>query len=329
MKNLKREEAIPLMNQWGKDKIPFFFLTDFVGNSSCLLPLDQAKEKGLLFDINGFRNFIPPPLAKKEISLEKFPISPSRYKTAFQQVIREIEWGNSYLLNLSFATPIRINVGLEEVFYRSQAPYKVFLKDHFLCFSPEIFVQIKDGAVASFPMKGTISALLENAENRILNDPKEMAEHHTIVDLIRNDLNMIAKKVRVERFRYIDEIQTHSDPLLQVSSEIRGELDAGYLHHLGDMLFQLLPAGSISGAPKKKTLEIIQKAEPEPRGFYTGVAGYFDGAQLDCGVMIRFIEQRKKGLYFRSGGGITFQSDLESEYQEMLDKIYIPIKSES
>jgi len=109
-------------------------------------------------------------------------------------------------------------------------------------------------------MKGTIDAAVENAVSIIINDKKELAEHYTIVDLIRNDLNMVAKKVRVDRFRYIDEIKTIRKNLLQVSSQISGELTPDWHNRIGDILFTLLPAGSISGAPKKKTVEIIKDA---------------------------------------------------------------------
>ena len=92
-----------------------------------------------------------------------------------------------------------------------------------------------------------------------------------------------------------------------------------------DLLVCLLPAGSVSGAPKPKTLEIIANAEREKRGYYTGVVGYFDGDKLDCGVMIRVIERIENRYFYRSGGGITTQSDAEMEYEEMIDKVYVPI----
>ena len=94
---------------------------------------------------------------------------------------------------------------------------------------------------------------------------------------------------------------------------------------LGDILFSMLPAGSITGAPKKKTMQIIREAEGYERGFYTGITGYFDGDSLDSAVMIRFVEQEADGMYFKSGGGITFKSDARSEYEEMKQKIYVPI----
>ena len=133
--------------------------------------------------------------------------------------------------------------------------------------------------------------------------PKEAAEHATIVDLIRNDLSIVASEVCVPRYRYIDELRTHNGSLLQVSSEIRGRLPEGWNGHVGEILFSLLPAGSITGAPKKKTLEIIAEAETYERGFYTGVMGYFDGQDLDSAVMIRFMEQvSPHSFVFKSGG---------------------------
>lgn len=116
-----------------------------------------------------------------------------------------------------------------------------------------------------------------DAEKVILQDYKETAEHCTIVDLIRNDLNQIARNIHVKRFRYIDHLHTNKGELLQVSSEVCGHLDNNWHAHIGDILFQLLPAGSISGAPKPSTLSIIQRSEGEKRGYYTGIFGLYDG----------------------------------------------------
>ncbi len=174
-------------------------------------------------------------------------------------------------------------------------------------------------------MKGTIDAALPDAKKKILADPKEKAEHNTIVDLIRNDLSMVASQVRVDRFRYIEKIDTHEKSLLQVSSEISGQLEGDYMANLGNIFRKLLPAGSISGAPKKKTLQIINEAETYNRGFYTGVFGYFNGTKLDSGVMIRFIRKENGNLVFCSGGGITVNSNPEMEHQELTDKVYVPI----
>ena len=128
-----------------------------------------------------------------------------------------------------------------EAFVSSEARYKLWMKDRFVVFSPEIFVKIRDEHIYSYPMKGTIDATLPDARRRILEDPKETAEHATIVDLIRNDLSMVATEVMVTRYRYIDELPTHQGALLQVSSEIRGRLAGGWQAEVGDLFFRLLP----------------------------------------------------------------------------------------
>ena len=160
----------------------------------------------------------------------------------------------------------------------------------------------------------------------MLADPKEAAEHATITDLIRNDLSRFATEVTVTRYRYLDELHTHRGLLLQMSSEIRGRLPEGYSSQLGDLFFSLLPAGSITGAPKPRTVQIIREAETYDRGFYTGVTGYFDGRNLDSAVLIRFLEQQPDGTkVFKSGGGITFRSEARNEYEEMKQKVYVPL----
>ena len=199
------------------------------------------------------------------------------------------------------------------------------VEGEFVCFSPETFVTIRDGYIASYPMKGTIKASVPEAAEKILNNSKETAEHHTIVDLIRNDLSMVATDVTVKRFRFVDRIATNEGDILQVSSEIIGKLPENYSSQLGNIIFTLLPAGSVTGAPKHKTIEIIRSIEKTGRGYYTGICGHFDGQNLDSAVMIRFIEvQDDETLWFRSGGGITCNSDLESEYHELIDKVYVP-----
>lgn len=175
------------------------------------------------------------------------------------------------------------------MFDHARAPYRLWVNDRFVVFSPEIFVRITDGFIYSHPMKGTMDATLPDARERLLADPKEAAEHATITDLIRNDLSRFATEVTVTRYRYLDEPHTHRGPLLQMSSEIRGRLPEDYPSQLGDLFFSLLPAGSITGAPKPRTVQIIREAEAYDRGFYTGVTGYFDGRNLDSAVLIRFL----------------------------------------
>ena len=239
-------------------------------------------------------------------------------------MISQLNYGNSYLLNLTFPTRLNTDLNLATIYHRSTAPYKLLVDDSFVVFSPECFIKIADNTISSYPMKGTINASIPNAKAIILEDEKESAEHATIVDLIRNDLSMVAENVRVVDYRYVERVKTIKGDLLQVSSKIEGDLDTDGPLPIGSILFTLLPAGSISGAPKRKTLEIIKAAESVDRGYFTGIFGIFDGKNLDSGVMIRFIEKFDDGLFFKSGGGITAKSNVQAEYEELINKVYVP-----
>jgi para-aminobenzoate synthetase component I len=313
------------MNTWARAGIPFLYVIDFEQNKPLLFRLDEIDPHRLLYAVNRATNCASGPDNLQPVRLTSHPEPYEEYLRKFDRVTDEILSGNSYLLNLTCSTPIELNLSLKDVFLRSTAPYRLWLDGQFVCFSPECFVTIGDGTIRSFPMKGTIDASVPDAAAVIMNDPKETAEHYTIVDLLRNDLNMVSKRVRVERFRFIDTIVTHTGRLLQVSSEICGELEEGYRSRIGDIICTMLPAGSVSGAPKRKTVEIIAAAEARTRGYYTGVFGVFDGHVLDSGVMIRFIEEGPEGYIYRSGGGITSFSNPQAEYHEMTGKIYVPV----
>jgi para-aminobenzoate synthetase component 1 len=146
-----------------------------------------------------------------------------------------------------------------------------------------------------------------------------------IVDLMRNDLGKVATNVKVDSFRYIDRIKAGDKELLQVSSKISAVLASDWHENLSRLLNDILPAGSISGTPKKSTVKIIDKIEGYKRGFYTGIFGIYDGKNLYSAVMIRFVEQVNGGFVYKSGGGITLDSDNASEYQEVIDKVYLPL----
>lgn len=323
---LKSNEVFRQMNELGRARTPFFFMLDFEAENGFICPAEDAETYGIFYQFHDKKNYAEEKAQTgNAVRLEKFPQPFEAYKKSFDVVRQNLVDGNSYLVNLTCQTPIKLNIPLNEIFSRSNAKYKLLIKDEMVVFSPEIFVQIENGFIRSYPMKGTIDASFPNAKNCILNDYKETAEHNTIVDLIRNDLSLVAQDVRVARYRYVDEIRTSHKNLLQVSSEIVGELPEDYLSRLGDIFQKLLPAGSISGAPKKKTVEIIHAAETYSRGFYTGVMGIFDGVSVDSGVMIRFIREENGQLFFCSGGGVTIHSNCEKEYQEMIDKVYVPI----
>lgn len=310
------------MNRWGDRRNPFFFAVDFNAEKGYFIPAADLDQEYIRFDFRGSNELQS---LQDDFYWRAHPVSSEVYKEKFDYVQQQLHQGNSFLVNLTQPTSIETNLSLEQLYGMSTARYKLWLRDQFVVLSPESFVQITDGHISTFPMKGTIDASLPDAEERILSDEKEQAEHATIVDLLRNDLSIVASEVEVKRYRYVECISTLQRDLLQVSSEITGRLPEDYFSHLGEILFQLLPAGSISGAPKPKTLEIIRKAEGYERGFYTGVCGYFDGSRLDSAVMIRFIEQTEGGLVYKSGGGITYRSVMEDEYSELIQKIYVPL----
>lgn len=313
------------MDELSRQKVPFFFIIDFLVDQVEICKENELSEKGLLIDFQTFSNTKEQETLHKNTEWKSYPETLESFRKGFDLVQDNIRLGNSYLTNYTRKTRIETNLSLEEIFHHSKAKYKVLFKDFFVFFSPETFVKIIDDKILTYPMKGTIDASVENAAEVLKNDKKEKAEHYTVVDLLRNDLSMVADDVKVDKFQFIDFLKTHQKDLFAMSSEISGNIKPEFKGKIGSIMQKLLPAGSILGAPKPKTLEIILEAEGFDRGFYTGVCGWFDGENLDSCVMIRFIEKEGDELYFKSGGGITHMSKLEDEYQEMKNKIYVPI----
>jgi len=322
---LDRHTAIRNINDLAGSEIPFVFLISFSGEENLVNTPEKAAASGFFLDMPGMVNHSIKKSTAPPFQLSATPPGPQVYHRAFKQVIEQIHYGNSFLLNLTMPTRVESNYSLSEIFAGSRAPFKLYLEDKLVVFSPERFIRIRDRNITSNPMKGTMDASVPEAYRLLASDPKEDAEHNTIVDLIRNDLSRVASQVRVKRFKYIEKLKTNRGELLQMSSEITGKLPANFKVRLGEILFSLLPAGSICGAPKKKTLQIIKNVEDYERGYYTGVFGYFDGENLDAAVAIRYMEKQGEGLIFKSGGGITFKSDWKKEYHEMLKKVYVPI----
>ncbi len=305
------------ISHYAAQQIPFLFYTDYKGSKAHVYKLDELHHYGIQYAINA-------PYFPHQHRLNITPMPYQAYKTKFDAYISEIKKGNTYLGNLTQPTQVYSDLSLEEIFKTANAAYKLLVRDHFVCFSPEPFITIKNGCIHTFPMKGTIDASLPDAAMKILKNQKEMAEHTMIVDLLRNDLSIIAHNVKVERFRYIETISAGDKQLLHVSSHISGALPFMWQKELGQIIQKLLPAGSISGTPKKSTVTILDEIEGYERGYFSGIFGVFDGATLNSAVMIRFIEKSSKAYHYKSGGGITIESKAEDEYQEMLSKIYIP-----
>lgn len=302
---------------------PFLFILSYDLKDKFIEPLNNLDDD-IFFKIGNQRNYPKTPI-DREYFFKKHPLPFMEYKNSLDKIIEQICLGNTYLLNLTFKTPIETNLSLKEIFTYARAKYKLYFKDEFICFSPEKFIEIEGDSISTYPMKGTIEASIPNAKKKILSNQKEMAEHVMIVDLMRNDLGMVATEVKVEKFRYVEKIKAGEKELLQVSSKITAKLPSNWRDNLGDIVEKLLPAGSITGTPKQSTVNIIDKIENYNRGFYTGIFGIFYGENLYSAVMIRFIEKEDNKLYYKSGGGITIDSDAKSEYEELIDKIYLPL----
>ena len=317
-----KEEGFETINSLGQNRTPFLFIISYDRKKIFAKTLDTL-DSDIFYKLEEWRNY---PVKKriKDVTFSKSPVAFHIYKKAMHEVLEQIRSGNTYLLNLTFKTTIETNYSLKEIFTYADAKFKLYYKDEFICFSPERFVEMQDDHIATYPMKGTIDANLPEAKERILSDEKEMAEHVMIVDLMRNDLGIIGSDVKVEKFRYVEKIKAGKKELLQVSSKITAKLPKEWKDNIGTLLSHLLPAGSITGTPKRSTVEIINSVEDFDRGFYTGVFGVFDGTSLRSGVMIRFIEKENGKLYYKSGGGITIDSDAQDEYEELDDKIYLP-----
>jgi len=188
--------------------------------------------------------------------------------------------------------------------------------------SPEILVRLRDGAVTVRPLAGTRRRGADRAEDAVLaadllGDPKELAEHLMLLDLGRNDVGRVAKvgTVRVTE-KMVVEYYSH---VMHIVSNVEGEIraDADAL----DALIAGFPAGTVSGAPKVRAMEIIDELESERRSFYAGAAGYFgaDGSMDTC-IALRTALVKDRQVIVQAGGGVVADSDPEAEYQESCNK---------
>ncbi len=320
------KNAIQLANDCQLRKIPFFIMVDYEMQKAVFLRGCDFKKYAnfVKFRFGNFTNAAAKKAADLNATLSVLLPDKRKYFAKFEGLQNHIRRGKSFLANLTEKTEVVLNASFSDIFYSAKSEYAVCLGEDFVCFSPECFVKIKGGKIYSYPMKGTINADIPDAESILLNDQKELQEHNTIVDLIRNDLAVVADSVKVNRFRFATRIKRANKPdIIQTSSEISGNLKNILI---GDILKNILPAGSISGAPKPKTVEILRECEGEKRGFYTGIFGYFDSENFDSAVAIRCMEKSGAKTYYKSGGGITYLSDANSEYAEIAEKIYIPLK---
>ncbi len=189
--------------------------------------------------------------------------------------------------------------------------------------SPEILVRLRGGKVTIRPLAGTRRRGKDEAEDQalaadLLADPKERAEHLMLLDLGRNDVGRVAKvgTVKVTEQMHIE----YYSQVMHIVSNVEGEMDFER-HDAMDALFGGFPAGTVSGAPKVRAMEIIDELEPEKRGFYAGCIGYFGAnGEMDTCIALRTALVKDGVMYAQAGAGIVADSDPEAEYQESLNK---------
>ncbi|CAA6813824.1 MAG: Para-aminobenzoate synthase, aminase component (EC [uncultured Campylobacterales bacterium] len=319
---LNKKEFTLKLNKLGSSKTPCLFFSNF--EASKFFITTNLNHPDILYKFNSNKNYNNTKQTTLSIKQKDF-IEYKTYLEQFSEVQNKIKEGNTYLLNLTSKTKINTPNSLQEIFYNTDAKFTFLYKDKFTFFSPERFIKIQNNKISTYPMKGTIDASTPNAKELLLSSPKELAEHTMIVDLLRNDLSKISNNVQVERFRYTEQIKTNNKNLITTSSKISSKLEQNWQKDLGSIISELLPAGSISGTPKRSTCNIIKNIEDYERDFFTGICAIFDGQNLDSAIMIRFIERKNNELYYKSGGGITIDSDIDSEYEEMCQKVYFPI----
>ncbi|MBM5572059.1 MULTISPECIES: aminodeoxychorismate synthase component I [Deefgea] len=239
--------------------------------------------------------------------------------------------GDVFQVNLSRGWDVSLAQGTATDVYAAlrianPAPFSAYLDlgaaGQIVSSSPERLVQVTDGVVQTRPIAGTFARSLDPIEDealkqRLLNTPKERAEHIMLVDLERNDLGRLAVPGTVK----VDELMavaTYSF-VHHIESNIRAVLRDGL--NAADVLRALFPGGTITGCPKVRCMQIIRELEDRPRLAYTGSLGYInrDGS-MDSNILIRTFVQRGEQLYFRAGAGVVADSDAERELQETRHK---------
>lgn len=256
-------------------------------------------------------------------------ISEEEYTAKIERIKNYIRAGDTYQVNFTNKVSVPVETGADAAFAAllAQQPvsYSAFLNvagHQILSLSPELFFRIENGRIITRPMKGTMPRGLDAAEDaqaaiRLQNDEKNRCEHVMIVDLLRNDLGRLCEmgSVRVDDLFSVEQYRT----LLQMTSTISGQLRPGLSFY--DIFKGIFPSGSITGAPKIRTMQIIHELETAPRGIYTGSIGYMapDGSAT-FNVAIRTLDLHHGHAQMGVGGGIVADSNPQDEYRECLLK---------
>ncbi|HRO75682.1 MAG TPA: anthranilate synthase component I family protein [Crocinitomicaceae bacterium] len=256
------------------------------------------------------------------------------YITAVTEVLREIQYGNSYEVNFcqSFVAEnvpeFASTTLIQKLYELTKAPFSAYLKvDEFelFCGSPERFLKKAGTKLISQPIKGTVKRGQTQAEDEQLKQhlkqsQKEQSENVMIVDLVRNDLSIVAQKgsVNVEELAEIHSFNTVHHLISKIACELKENAT------FTDILKATFPMGSMTGAPKISTMNIIERLENFKRGIYSGSVGYITpNGDFDLNVVIRSLikNNQTQTMSCSVGGAITIQSDIEKEYEECLVKV--------
>jgi para-aminobenzoate synthetase component 1 len=262
------------------------------------------------------------------IEKTKKSIDFAQYQKAFDKLQCYLTDGDCYQVNYAQRFSIK-NDGdsfalFKQLKLKNKVPFGAYLNYpnfQVLSFSPECFLALEGEDVTTYPIKGTISRSANETEdlklkNKLINSKKDQSENLMIVDLMRNDLGKLCKEgtikvlelFDVKPFKYVYHMQ----------SKITGKLKQG--EDAISLLKNCFPGGSITGAPKRRAMEIIDELEVNNRGIYCGSIFYMTKHRMMSSIAIRTAINHKKALSFWAGGGIISESGAESEYQESLDK---------
>lgn len=274
----------------------------------------------------------PPPITGHFRLLENFQpnMDKSHYAAAFNQAKKYIHAGDCYQINLAqrFITAYNGSPWLAYRRLRQQNPMPMSAFIHFpegdiLSLSPERFLQIQNQQVLTEPIKGTSPRFSDPEQDRLsaeslLSSEKDQAENMMIVDLLRNDLGKCCRPGTIQVPR-LCELKSFTN-VHHLVSTITGTLEES--QHPFDLFKQCFPGGSITGAPKRRAMEIIEELEPHHRSVYCGSIAYCDvRGHFDSSITIRTFICNNQKIYCYGGGGIVFDSQLESEYHEIQTKI--------
>ena len=245
-------------------------------------------------------------------------IQKNEFLTIGDIIHNQMRNGYFYLLNYTFPSYLKYTQTkiIKNNFSLGEYGSILNLPDQtLLSFSPENFINITKNQITTEPIKGTLS--IKEDKSLLLNNKKENIEQSMIVDLLRNDLGRICNYGSIDLLNFKKIKQQHN--LYQMYSTISGTIDSLSFQNILD----LLPAGSISGIPKVEVCSFLHKYEKKPRGFYTGIAGYFDFKEQNgfFNILIRMIEIKNNNITLQAGSGITLDSNFENEYNEILTKV--------